>query len=831
MKDSKTKNELTIKEHQSNPEVKAAWAQDLICLSHLRWNFVYQRPQHLISRFAREQRVFFVEEPVIDYGPSRLVVNQDQESGVWLAVPHLDKKLSKEEGREAHIAQIDQMLADFKIERYILWYYTPMAMGYTQHLQPDLIVYDCMDELSAFKSAPPKLKEYEAELLRRADLVFTGGQSLYEVKREKHPNVHAFPSSIDVAHFAQARQPLFDPVDQAGIPHPRLGFFGVIDERMDLDLLAGIADMRPNWHMILIGPVAKVDPLKLPRRYNIHYLGIKPYKELPTYLAGWDAALLPFAQNESTRFISPTKTPEYLAGGRPVISTPIRDVIRPYGDKKLVWIAEGVEEFVKACESALAMNGSKAEWLQQVDEILKPNSWDRTWESMKLVIQAELKQKGFMPVKISSLEDEFFASSTAHVRPVFGESRLESPEVHHNHNDSKGVYDYLIVGAGFAGSVLAERLACGSGKKVLLIDRRPHIGGNAYDYYNEYGILIHKYGPHIFHTNSREVFGYLSRFTEWRTYEHRVKASVDGHLLPMPINLDTINELYGLKLSSFDLEKFFESVAEKREVIRTSEDVVVNKIGRALYEKFFRNYTRKQWNLDPSELDASVTARVPIRNNRDDRYFTDTYQSMPLHGYTRMFENILDHRNIHIMLKTDYQDVVGYVAYRDLIFTGPVDEFFDYRYGKLPYRSLQFKFETLDERQHQPIAVINYPNEHLYTRVTEFKHLTGQDHEKTTLVYEYPCSEGDPYYPVPQIENAELYKQYKALAEKTRGVHFCGRLGTYRYYNMDQVTAQALTLYARINGISRSESINRYTSDSYSMDMPCSLMANLDTGE
>jgi len=366
-------------------------------------------------------------------------------------------------------------------------------------------------------------------------------------------------------------------------------------------------------------------------------------------------------------------------------------------------------------------------------------------------------------------------------------------------------FDYLIVGAGFAGSVLAERLARGSGKKVLLVDRRSHIGGNAYDHYDDAGILVHKYGPHIFHTNSREVFEYLSNFTRWRQYEHRVRASVDGQLVPIPINLDTINQLYGLKLTSMEVEKFFESVAEPREHVRTSEDVVVGRVGRELYEKFFRGYTRKQWGLDPSQLDAMVTARVPVRTNRDDRYFGDTYQAMPLRGYTRLFENMLDHDNVKILLNTDYREILDVIPHDKMIYTGPVDEFFDYRYGKLPYRSLKFEFETVNEARVQPVAVVNYPNEHLYTRVTEFKHLTGQEHPKSSLVYEYPLSEGDPYYPVPRPENNELYKKYQALAEERSDVLFVGRLATYKYYNMDQVVAQALSVYARIVGQKRAE--------------------------
>ena len=361
------------------------------------------------------------------------------------------------------------------------------------------------------------------------------------------------------------------------------------------------------------------------------------------------------------------------------------------------------------------------------------------------------------------------------------------------------MYDYLIVGAGFAGSVLAERLAREAGKKVLIVDKRPHIAGNAYDRYDDAGLLIHQYGPHIFHTNSREVFEYLSRFTKWRRYEHRVLASIDGLLLPIPINLDTVNKMYNLNLRSDEVDAWFASVAEKRDKIQTSEDVVVAKVGRELYEKFFRNYTRKQWDLDPSELDASVTARVPTRTNRDDRYFTDSYQAMPLHGYTRMFENMLDHPNISILLNTDYRDVVKSLPHKEMIYSGPVDAFFDHRFGKLPYRSLEFRFETLDEVQHQAVGTVNYPNDNLYTRITEFKHLTGQRSDRTSLVYEYPRAEGDPYYPVPRAENAALYKQYQALADATPNVHFVGRLATYKYYNMDQVVAQALTLFQKLS--------------------------------
>ncbi len=360
------------------------------------------------------------------------------------------------------------------------------------------------------------------------------------------------------------------------------------------------------------------------------------------------------------------------------------------------------------------------------------------------------------------------------------------------------MFDFLIVGAGFAGSVLAERLASVADQKILIVDQRDHIGGNAYDYFNKDGILIHKYGPHIFHTNAKKVFDYLGQFTQWRPYEHRVLASVDGQLVPIPINLNTINKLYGLNLNCNEVEAFFESKAEKIARVKTSEDVVVSKVGRELYEKFFKHYTRKQWDLDPSELDASVTARVPTRTNKDDRYFTDTYQAMPLFGYTRMFQKMLSHPSIKIMLNTDYKEILDIIPYKHLIYTGPIDSFFNYCYGRLPYRSLEFKFETFDSEVHQSTGTINFPNEHAYTRITEFKYLTGQKHTKTSIVYEYPQAEGDPYYPIPRPENAEIYKKYQQLANAMTNTYFTGRLATYKYYNMDQVVAQSLSLFEKI---------------------------------
>jgi UDP-galactopyranose mutase len=362
------------------------------------------------------------------------------------------------------------------------------------------------------------------------------------------------------------------------------------------------------------------------------------------------------------------------------------------------------------------------------------------------------------------------------------------------------MFDYLVVGAGFSGAVLAERLATELGARVLICDRRNHVGGNAYDHYDEEGVLVHKYGPHIFHTNADRIYNYLSKFTDWRHYEHRVLADIDGKLLPFPINIDTVNKLYGLKHTPETIEDYFKSIAEPIGHARTSEDAVVSKVGRDLYEKFFMNYTRKQWGLDPSELDAAVASRVPARTNYDDRYFTDKYQVMPLHGYTRMFEKMLANPNIKVMLQTDYREIVREIPFRKMVYTGPIDEFYDYRFGKLPYRSLHFEFKSENKEQFQPQAVVNYPNQHKYTRITEFKYLTGQKHPKTSLVYEYPRSFGDPYYPIPRPQNAELYKKYKALADANSEVYFVGRLATYKYYNMDQCVGQALAVFDQISG-------------------------------
>lgn len=366
------------------------------------------------------------------------------------------------------------------------------------------------------------------------------------------------------------------------------------------------------------------------------------------------------------------------------------------------------------------------------------------------------------------------------------------------------MFDYLIVGCGLSGCVLAERIATQLNKKVLIIDMRSHIGGNCFDYYDKAGVLVHKYGPHYFRTNLKHVFDYLSKFTEWHYVYYRIKVMVDGRLVPLPINLDTVNDLYGYNFSTDELKEFFDKQKTEVKALENSEDVIMSKVGRELYEMFYKAYTIKQWGLDPKDLDASVCARIPIRTNRDDRYFTDKYQAMPKHGYHRMFEKLLEYPNIHIMLQTNYKEIKDTIKFARLIYTGPIDEFFDFKHGKLPYRSLRFEYETLDVEYYQPVSQVNYPSDYDFTRIVEIKHATGQKHHKTTIAREYPLPEGEPYYPIPKPENEELYQKYKAKADKLLpDVYFMGRLAQYRYLNMDQVVDSALKLFEEIKNKTR----------------------------
>jgi UDP-galactopyranose mutase len=489
---------------------------------------------------------------------------------------------------------------------------------------------------------------------------------------------------------------------------------------------------------------------------------------------------MPFARNASTEFISPTKTPEYMASGLPVVSTSIRDVVSGYGGLNAIRIADDPAHFIEACEDLLAApETARAAWRAEARDCLA----DKSWDGIAARITREL--------------DSALAARRAAPRTP---STAAGPTRH---------YDVLVVGAGFAGSVMAERLAAGSGRSVLVIDKREHIAGNAFDHRDEAGILVHKYGPHIFHTNSRDILDYLSRFTRWRPYEHRVLAEVEGRLVPMPINRTTLNALYDLDLATdAEAEAYLDSVAVDVPEVKSSRDTVVAQVGEDLYAKFFRGYTRKQWGVDPTELDKSVAARVPARTNTDDRYFTDTFQCMPAEGYTAMFARMLDDPRITVMTGQSFDDLPEGITWDHLVWTGPVDEYFGHRLGKLPYRSLRFEHETLPVAQAQPVAVVNYPDESVpFTRITEYKHLTGQQAPVTSITREYPAAEGDPYYPIPNDAAQAMYKRYDALARACANVTFVGRLATYRYYNMDQIVGQALATWRRLDARWRSEAM------------------------
>ena len=729
--------------------------------------FVFQRPQHLMTRALKHYDVVYWEEPISsqDVGEPELRHARDP-SGVCVATPILPDGLDVAASDQAQRMLVNAFVASRGGKVDLLWYYTPMALSFADDVVCDITVYDCMDELTLFAGASMRLTLLERRLLRRANLVFTGGRSLQRSKETAHSRVHCFPSAVDVRHFAKARRPdATEPQDQARLPHPRVGFFGVIDERLDIDLLARLAELRPSLHFVMIGPIAKISADDLPRAPNIHWLGGRSYDELPGYLSGWDAGFMPFAMNEATRFISPTKTPEFLAAGVPLVSTPINDVVSDWGRPGLVQIAGTAEEMAKLLDHIT--DAPKQAWLEQVDRKLVGIDWDLTWRQMTSLI-------------------------SQHARRVMSARGVNSLRAERS-------YDWMVVGAGFAGAVMAERLARARGDRVLVIDKRPHIAGNAFDCLDAAGVLVHKYGPHIFHTNSPAIVDYLSAFTAWRPYEHRVKAVVEGKLVPFPINLDTINQLYGLDLTTDQLEDWFAGRAETPAEVRTSEDVIVSRVGRELYEKFFKGYTRKQWGLDPSQLDAAVTARVPVTHRPGRPVF---HRQVPGHASLWLHQTVrasARSREYNREAEHGLQDKLR-VVHKRLVWTGPIDEFFGNIYGRLPYRSLSFWHETLATERLQDVAVVNYPQTEKYTRITEYKHLTGQVHPQTSISYEYPTDEGDPYYPVPRPENAAIFRRYQALADAMDETFFVGRLATYRYLNMDQVVGQALATFAKIQG-------------------------------
>jgi len=758
--------------------------QTLICFSHLRWNFVFQRPQHLMSRFAKGRRVIFWEEPIYlaDLNVPAVERRTCAETGVIVVTPQLPEALSAEAQEDALRELLNEMLEAHEGD-LVRWYYTPTMLRFSRHLSAVCTVYDCMDGPGGAEAAAAELASLEQELLTAADVVFTSGHSLWEAKRGRHPNVHPFPSSVDRSHFARARRACEPPADQAAIPAPRLGLYGVIDQRFDLDLLAAVADARPEWSVVIIGPVVDRDPAGLPRRSNLHYLGPKDYEELPRYLAGWDAALTPFALNDATRFISAARMPEYLAAGRPVVSTPLVDVVRQFGELAAVRLASDPAEFVAACETALAMSRERGGWLREIDAALAASSWDETFARMN---QELSRAAGMRRQALAEAQASVGAPPAA---PVVRPAARRKP------------FDYLIVGAGFAGSVLAERLASQLGKRVMLIDRRPHVGGDAYDEKDAAGVLVHRYGAHAFHTNSDAVAGYLSQFTRWRPYEHRVLAALpNGVLAPSPINRTTLNTVHGLDLTTDEAAAaFLATQAKSAGKNRSLQAFLVSSLGRELYETFFKGLVHKQYGVAASQLDPSAMAQPPARTGADDRSFTDKFQNMPADGYTRMFDNMLDQPGIELQLGVDFDEIRNEAVYDQLIFTGPIDSYFEHRYGELPYRSLRFRHETLDQEWWQPVAVVDYPARSTpYLRITEHKHMTGQAIGKTTITYEYPSAEGEPHCPVPRPENLALYRRYAALARRTPNVQFVGRLATYRHCEMDQVVAQALAAFRRI---------------------------------
>lgn len=756
----------------SLPLIPRAPRPALVCFSHLRWNLVFQRPQHILTRLLGSFDVTYWEEPRTERGCTLpRLERSDLADGLVRLEPVLPEGMDEGATDAALAALLHAELAPHA-GPLVFWYYTPMMLGFTAGERPDLVVYDCMDELANFAFAPADLAAREAALLAKADIVLCGGRSLYEARRSKHHNIHCVPSGVDIAHFARGADGCAAPADQAALPRPRLGYYGVIDERMDLALLAEAAAARPDWAFVMVGPVVKISETDLPRARNIHWLGGKDYADLPAYAAGWDVALMPFAINASTQFISPTKTPEYMASGLPVISTPVRDVVSGYAGLDSIRIAADAAGFIAAAEELLAAaEDTRARWSAEARDCLADKSWDG--------IAARIESK---------LQNGLVTRQTADIA-------ASAPPRSPRH------FDVLVVGAGFAGAVMAERIASESGRSVLVIDKRDHIAGNAYDHCDDAGILVHKYGPHIFHTNSRDILDYLSRFTRWRFYEHRVLAQVEGKLVPMPINRTTLNELYGLDLATeAEAQAYLASVAVAVPEIRSSRDTVVAQVGEDLYAKFFEGYTRKQWGIDPSQLDKSVAARVPARTNTDDRYFTDTYQCMPANGYTAMFAAMLDEPRITVMTGQSYDDLPGDISWDHMVWTGPIDEYFDHRLGKLPYRSLRFEHETLDTEQALPVGVVNYPDYDVpYTRITEYKHLTGQQAPVTSITREYSADEGDPYYPIPNPEAQAMFKRYDALARDCEHVTFVGRLATYRYYNMDQIVGQALATWRRLD--------------------------------
>lgn len=775
---------------------------DLVVFSHLRWDFVTQRPQHLIERFSMSSRVIFVEEPIAytqeNYGEVKKIVLSPN-----LVVLQPRMKLTD---YPKLLTPFLQKLQKNAAQAPILWFYSPAFISMVESLDSSLVVYDCMDELSSFKGASPLLITQENSLLQKADLVFTGGKSLYEAKLKKHANVYCFPSSVDQRHFEKA---LFSntkvPDEMSKIPSPIVGYYGVLDERLDWELIKSTAQLLPEVSFVFIGPLAKISETDLPREQNLYYLGQKAYEELPNYLKSFSVAFMPFVLNQATTFISPTKTLEFMAAQKPIVSTAIYDVARQYREQvKIIssptTAAAAIRAYLSETPAATAIRSA----LQ--NQVVTATSWDTTAQEMVELMMSALEDR----LEVVPTESEW---PSLHNRNWSDFSELRSPNVPTITNLpnlpvvwspllSRKPADILIIGAGISGAVLAERYAA-SGKKVLIIEKRDHIAGNCYDYYNEAGILVSKYGAHLFHTNYDDVWKYVKRFGDWYKYEHKVLAKVDGQLVPVPVNIKTVNMLLGTNIrNKKQMKAWLAENQVKNAHPSNGQEAALARVGPILYEKIFKNYTKKQWDKYPEELDASVLNRIPVRSDFDDRYFSDTYQFLPKGGYTKLFKKMLIHPNIQILRNTDYFDVRDDLPeFEKVFYTGPIDQFFDFKFSleeKLEYRSITFVHETLNQEFFQENSVVNYPNDEEFTRIVEYKHITGQKHPQTTIVKEYTSDEGEPYYPVPNPRNQAIYNRYKKEAEKLTNIYFVGRLANYKYFNMDQAFKNALDLFAKL---------------------------------
>ncbi len=737
----------------------------LICFSHLRWDFVTQRPQHLMKRFAAERRVFFWEEHIpCDHPLAFLEYHPFPEDGVIALRPRVPHWWDKPAVEAALRKLLDMLVATSVPAPPVLWFYTPMMLGFADHLCAETVVYDCMDELAAFAFADPLLVEREAALIRRAEVMFTGGHSLYEAKRDRHDAIHPFPSAVDVGHFAAARGTVAEPADQAGIAGPKLGFYGVIDERIDLALIDAVAAARPDWQIVMIGPVAKIDPAALPRRANIHWLGARRYEALPAYLAGWSVALMPFAINAATRFISPTKTPEYLAAGRPVVSTPIVDVMRHYGAIAGVRIAADAAAFVAGCEAALALPPAGA-WRDEADRLLAATSWDRSFEAMKQAMAAA------------------------------GAPAMPAPAIHPA--GRRPHYDALVVGAGFAGSVLAERLAQGSGKRVLVIDKRPHIAGNAFD--------------------QPTPRGFWSTATA-RTSSTPTATRSSTTCRASPHGGPTSTGCWRRCAASWCRCR---STAPRSTALwprahrRGAGGGVPRRTGRGAGDphrggrRRRRGRARALRDLLPRLHPQAMGARPVRAGPRRDRAGADAHRhrrpllprQAPGDAGAGLHRDVRGHArpSQHHRRDSASTSPTATCAPRTPSTPGRSTRISTTASARCPTAASSSATRRMTWRSSSRSRVVNYPAPDVpHTRITEYKHLTGQRTPRTSISYEIPRAEGDPYYPIPRAENQALYRRYEALADALPDVSFVGRLATYRYYNMDQVVGQALATYRRL---------------------------------